>query len=174
MKQKQPYLECGKIVGTHGVRGAVRVENRTDSPAVLAGLSTVYLREGETYRPMEVVHASVQKHMVLATFAGVETLEAAVLLRDKVLYAAREDLPLPEGTHFVADLIGLPVIDTETGAPCGVLADVTFPGAHPVYVVKDGDSSFMIPAVPEFVLEISYGEEKPEGIYVKLIEGMRD
>lgn len=54
---------------------------------------------------MPVLHASVQKNMVLATFAGVDTLERAVALRDKILYAKREDLPLPEGAHFVADLL---------------------------------------------------------------------
>lgn len=32
----------------------------------------------------------------------------------------------------------------------------------------------MIPAVPAFIMEISFGEEKPEGIYVHFIEGMRE
>ncbi len=38
----------------------------------------MYLREGDGYRPMPVVHASVQKNMVLATFAGIDTLEDAI------------------------------------------------------------------------------------------------
>jgi len=174
MREKQAYLECGQVVNTHGVKGAVRIANRCDSPAVLASLPAMYLREGDGYRAMPVLHASVQKNMVLASFAGVDTLEGAVALRDKILYARREDLPLPKGSHFVADLLGLPVIDADRGEVCGVLEDVTFPGAHPVYVVRDGAHTFMIPAVPAFILEISFGEEKPEGIYVRLIEGMRE
>ena len=172
MREKQAYLECAQAVNTHGVKGGVRLASRCDSPSVLASLKTMYLREGDEYRAMSVVHASVQKNMVLATFAGIDTLEGAVALRDKIFYAKREDLPLSEGAHFVADLLGLPVIDTDSGEPCGVLEDVTFPGAHPVYVVRD--HSFMIPAVPAFILEISFGQEKPEGIYVRLIEGMRE
>lgn len=174
MREKQAYLECAQAVNTHGVKGGVRLASRCDSPSVLASLKTMYLREGDEYRAMSVVHASVQKNMVLATFAGIDTLEGAVALRDKIFYAKREDLPLSEGAHFVADLLGLPVIDTDSGEPCGVLEDVTFPGAHPVYVVRDGEHSFMIPAVPAFILEISFGQEKPEGIYVRLIEGMRE
>lgn len=174
MREKQAYLECGQVVNTRGVKGAVRIANRCDSPAVLASLPAMYLREGDSYRAMPVLHASVQKNMVLASFAGVDTLEGAVALRDKILYARREDLPLPKGSHFVADLLGLPVIDADRGEVCGVLEDVTFPGAHPVYVVRDGAHTFMIPAVPAFILEISFGEEKPEGIYVRLIEGMRE
>lgn len=174
MREKQAFLECGQVVNTHGVKGAVRMANRCDSPAVLASLKTMYLPENGGYRALEVLRASVQKNMVLATFAGVDTLEGAVALRDKVLYAKREDLPLPEGSHFVADLLGLPVIDADTGEACGVLEDVTFPGAHPVYVVRDGEGTYMIPAVPAFIIEISFGQEKPEGIYVRLIEGMRE
>lgn len=175
MVEKQAFLECGQVVNTHGVKGAVRLANRCDTPAVLASLKTMYLREKNgVYRAMPVLHASVQKNMVLAAFEGINTLEAAVALRDKILYAKREDLPLPEGSHFVADLLGLPVIDADSNEPCGVLEDVTFPGAHPVYVVRDGACTFMIPAVPAFILDISFGQEKPEGIYVRLIEGMRD
>lgn len=175
MREKQAFLECAQAVNTHGVKGAVRLASRCDSPSVLAGQKTMYLREGDGYRPMPVVHASVQKNMVLATFAGIDTLEDAISLRDKIFYAKREDLPLPAGSHFVVDLLGLPVIDADNGQPCGVLEDVTFPGAHPVYVVRDGDHSFMIPAVPAFILDISYGQaDKPEGIYVRLIEGMRE
>lgn len=174
MREKQAFLECGQVVNTHGVKGAVRLANRCDAPAVLASLKTMYLFENGAYRAMPVLHASIQKNMVLATFEGIDTLEAAVALRDKVLYAKREDLPLPEGSHFVADLLGLPVIDADTGEKCGVLEDVTFPGAHPVYVVRDGEGTFMIPAVPAFIMDISFGQEKPEGIYVHLIEGMRE
>ena len=162
MRQKQAFLECGQVVNTHGVKGAVRLANRCDSPAVLASLKTMYLLDNGAYQAMPVLHASVQKNMVLATFAGIDTLEAAVALRDKVLYAKREDLHLPEGSHFVADLLGLPVIDADTGEQCGVLEDVTFPGAHPVYVVRDGTETFMIPAVPACIIDISFGQEQPE------------
>lgn len=174
MREKHAFLECAQAVNTHGIKGAVRLASRCDSPSVLASLKTMYLREGDGYRAMPVVHASVQKNMVLATFAEVDTLEKAIALRDKIFYAKREDLPLPAGAHFVADLLGLPVIDTDSGQACGVLEDVTFPGAHPVYVVRDGDHCFMIPAVPAFILDISFGQDRPEGIYVRLIEGMRE
>ena len=52
---KQPYLECGKIINTHGFRGAVKLENRCDSPSVLASLRRIYFCEadgkvGDLYR----------------------------------------------------------------------------------------------------------------------------
>ena len=98
---KQPYLECAQIVGTHGVRGTVRLENRTDSPAALASLPRMYYRDrasGE-YRPLRVVRASVQKNTVLAAFDAITTLEDAIPWRGTVLYADRADIPLAPGAH---------------------------------------------------------------------------
>ena len=174
MRKLSEYLECACIVGTHGVKGTVRLENRCDSPAVLAKLKRMYIKKGEDYKEMIVVHSSVQKNMVLTTFEGVESVEAAAALRGTVLYAAREDFRLRRGEYFWADMMGLPVIDDETGEVYGTLSNILTPGAHQVYVVKREAGEFMIPAVPEFIKEISMGEERPEGIYVKLIEGMME
>ena len=174
MRKLNEYLECGCIVGTHGVKGTVRLENRCDSPKVLAGLKRMYTKKGENYTEMTVVHSSVQKNMVLTTFEGVESVEAASAMRGTVLYAKREDFRLRRGEYFWADMMGLPVIDDETGETYGTLSNILTPGAHQVYVVKREAGDFMIPAVPEFIKEISLGEEREEGIYVKLIEGMID
>lgn len=174
MRKLSEYLECACIVGTHGVKGAVRLENRCDSPAVLAKLKRMYIKKGEDYKEMTVVHSSVQKNMVLTTFEGIESVEAAAAMRGTVLYAAREDFRLRRGEYFWADMMGLPVIDDETGEVYGTLSNILTPGAHQVYVVKREAGEFMIPAVPEFIKEISMGEEREEGIYVKLIEGMME
>ncbi len=171
MRELTPYLECAMIVNTHGVKGGMRLENRCDSPAVLAKLKTVYTKKEGEYRPLKVVSASVQKNMVLATFEGIDTVEAAIPMKGTVLYAARSDFRLGRGDYFIADLIGLPVYDEE-GSLVGHLKDVTSPGAHQVYVIESEDGDFMLPNVPEFVLRISLEED--EGIYVHLIEGMRE
>ncbi len=174
MKELSKYLECGCVASTHGVRGNVRLENRCDSPEVLASLKRVFVKKGGEYKEIKVLHASVQKNMVLAKLEGVETVESASAMKGCVLYAAREDFRLEKGTHFVVDLLGLPVIDNKSGEILGELSDILRPGAQQVYVVKTETSSFMIPVVEEFVREISLGEEKPEGIYVELIEGMME
>lgn len=174
MKQLAEYLECAAVCSTHGVRGNVRLENRCDTPKTLAGLKRVFVLEGGAYKEYRVLHASVQKNMVLASLEGVDTVEAAAAMRGTVLYAAREDLKLGRGKVFIADILGLPVIDNEDGKVYGVLKDVIQPGAQQIYVVSSNSGEFMIPAVDEFIKEVSLGEERSEGIYVKLIEGMAD
>ena len=115
-----------------------------------------------------------QKQLVLASFAEIGSLEDAIPYRDTILYAARQDLPLAPGAHFIADLIGLPVID-ETRGTLGVLDEVLNPAGQQIYSVRrPGGDTFLFPAVPAFVRAVSLGEEedgRPAGIYVSLIEG---
>ena len=112
--------------------------------------------------------------MVLCTFDNIGSLEEAIAMKGTVLYAERGDFKLKKGEHFIADLVGLPVFDGETGEKYGVLSEVIHPGTHDVYVIADEDGkSFMMPAVPEFVLRIET-EGEGAGIFVKLIEGMRE
>ena len=172
---KQKYLECGKAVSTHGVRGTLRLESYCNTPERLAKLRTMYIKtKSNEYIPMKVNASSVQKHMVLCTFDGIKTLEEAISYKGTVFYADRYDMKLEKGERFIADLIGLNVIDYESGEKYGTLDDVITPGGRDVYVVNDiNGGKFMIPVVDDFVREI-VDEGEQEGIYVTLIEGMRE
>ena len=173
MEEKQTlsaYLECGKIINTHGVRGDVKLESYCDSPEILRDLKRIYFKEQNAYREVRVLHASVFKAFVLMSLEGVGDFDAAVLLKNKIVYAAREDLPIEEGSYFIVDLIGLPVIDAESGRVYGTLADVTNLGASDIYVVNTESGERMMPAVDEFVDRVTLGE----AIYIRPIEGMFD
>lgn len=169
------YLECAKIVNIHGVNGAVKLECRADSPEVLTKITTFYKKDGDGYVPMKALRSSVHKGMVLVYFEGVTTPEEALGLKNLVLYAAREDFRLGKGDFFIADIIGLPVFDAASGAEIGVLDEVLAPAGQQVYVVrKPSGKTFMVPCVPEFIKEVSFGENSDAGIYASLIEGMDD
>lgn len=156
-------LECGKIVNTHGIRGEVKIQPWADSPEVLCALPALYI-DGV---PVALRSARVHKGNVIALLEGVSDVDQAMLLKNKVVWLNRDDLRLPEGTFFLADLIGLRVVDEE-GQELGILNEVLSPSRQQVYVVK-GDRELMIPAVPEFILETNVA-----GGYIKvrLIEGM--
>ena len=134
---KQQYLDAGQIVSTHGIRGEVKVLPWADGPEFLTLFDRVY------------------------------TVVAAQTLRDTVFQVDREDVELEEGTYFIADLIGLRVLEGER--EIGVIREIlTMPG-NDVYVVQ-GEHTYMIPAVKEFLLET----DPDRGfVRVKLIEGMQ-
>ena len=160
---EKQFLETGEIVSTHGIRGEVKILPWADSPEFLLQFKTLYLNG----KPYAVESARVHKTCVLAKLGGVETPEQAMRLRGQTVSVDREGLTLPEGTVFIADLIGCRVLDDD-GAEIGKIKDVLTMPSSDVYVIE-GEKKYMIPSVKEFVREINVAEGF---VRVHLIEGM--
>ena len=169
---KKSYLECGKITTAHGVRGALRVQSLCDSAAVLAGLATVYMQERNgTYTPYRVLSASAAGDAAIMTLKGYGDRDAALALRGRMLYAKREDIPVPEGGALIADMIGLPVLDADSGRLYGHLAAVQPSPAADLYEIRTpGGKAVLLPAVPAFLDRIDI----EAGIYIRPIPGFFD
>lgn len=157
------FLEAGKIVSTHGIQGEVKILPWADGPEFLLDFDTFYI-DGA---PREVLSSRVHKTCVLAKLRGIDTPEQATLLRGKRICIDRTDVRLPEGTVFIADLIGCRVLD-DTGEEIGKIKDVLTMPSSDVYVIE-GNRRYMIPAVREFVRQIDIAERT---VHVHLIEGM--
>ena len=166
--EKKQYLECAIIINTHGVRGDVKLESLCDSPDVLASLKRVFMLENGRYKEIKVNRTSVFKQFVLASLEGVTDMDQAAAMKGTMLYASRDDFELDEGDYFIADLIGLPVIDVESGKTYGTVKEVINRGASDIYVVKTPGGERMMPAVEEFVKNI----DLEKGIFVKTIPGL--
>ena len=166
--EKKQYLECAKVINTHGVKGAVKLESLCDSPEVLADLERVFVLENGKYREIKIEGASVFKSFVLAELEGVNDMDAAAAMKGTMLYAARDDFYLEDGDYFIVDLIGLPIIDNKSGNVLGKIADVINRGASDIYVVKTPSGERMMPAVEEFVKKIDI----ENGVYVETIPGL--
>lgn len=165
----EKYLEAGKIVNTHGVKGDLKVECRCDDQTVFASLTTLYLKSGGEYRPYRCTKNQPLKNMMLVHLESVDTMEDAILLKNRSLYADRADFDLPEGSFFIADLIGTPVYDENSGVQYGKLSDVVNYGGSDLYEITRPDGSkALVPAVAEFVSRTLPGE----GIYLTPIEGL--
>lgn len=153
MSRLKQYLEAGQVVGTHGVRGEMRVQPWCDSPEVFATLKTLYLTDtGE--QPL-VVKSRPHKRIAIMKVKGIDTLEQAAAHRGAILYLNRDDLPLEEGAYFIADLIGLSVLDADTGQPYGVITDVSHTGANDVYHMEMDGREVLIPAIPLVVKQVN-------------------
>ncbi|MBQ4566226.1 MAG: 16S rRNA processing protein RimM [Oscillospiraceae bacterium] len=156
-------LETGEIVSTHGIQGEVKILPWADGPEFLLDFDTFYLRG----KPYEVLHARVHKTCVLAKLRGIDTPEQATALRGQVVCIDRSDVKLPEGTVFIADLIGCRAI-TEEGVEIGKITEVLTMPSSDVYVIQ-GEHKYMIPSVKEFVKEINVAQGY---VRIHLIEGM--
>ena len=168
MPQK-PYLEAGQIVGTHGVRGEVRVQPWCDSPEQFATFKKLYW-DAAGKQPVKV-KGRPHKNIALVVLEGVTTVEAAQVLRGKMLYVDRKDLKLPKGHYLVQDLIGIKVVDVDTDEVYGTLTDVSQTGANAVYHMNTDKGQVLIPAIPDVVVKIDL---KKEILYLRPMKGLLD
>ena len=154
---KSPFLEAGRVVGTHGVRGELRVEPWCDSARFLTGFSEFYWDGGR--EKVKVVSSRPHKSLLLLKLEGVDTVEAADALRGRVLWLARKDAALPEGRYFVQDILGLSAVDADSGRVYGKVTDVFPTGANDVYQVTDGDGKeYLVPAIRDVVARVDPDE----------------
>ena len=145
------FLEAGKIVNVHGLRGEVKIMPWCDGPDFLCEFDYLYLDKNGN-RELEVEKARVFKNMVIAKFRDVDTVEDAEKLREKVLYISRDDVELDEDTYFIKDLIGIRVIDDETKKEYGVIKDVFQTGANDVYTVRNNEKEYLVPAIADVII----------------------
>jgi 16S rRNA processing protein RimM len=147
---KKEFLEAGKIVTTHGIRGEVKIMPYTDSPELLAEFDRLFI--GKEHTEVIIERSRVFKNTVIAKIEGIDTPEAAEKLRNKVLYMHRDDLELDDDTYFIQDLIGIEVRDADTDKVYGKITDVMQTGANDVYVIKGDDREYLVPAIADVVV----------------------
>ncbi|MGI5963605.1 MAG: ribosome maturation factor RimM [Lawsonibacter sp.] len=147
----EQFLEVGKITNTHGIMGEVRVQPWADSPEFLCQFKTLYV--DKTHWPIHVERARVHKNMVILKLEGVTDVPGALAMRNAILYIDRADAHLPDGSFFLADIMGLEARDAETGKVLGTVADIMTLPANNVYVIRGGERELLIPAVPQFIEE---------------------
>lgn len=154
---KKQFLESGKIVGTHGIKGEVRIDPWCDSPEFLCAFKKLYLdSEG---REFIEVKSRPHKHIALAKIKGVDTIDQAQRMRGKVVFINRDDISLADGVNFVQDLIGLEVIDSENGKSYGKITDVLRTGANDVYEITDKEGKkFLAPVIDEVIVKKNIDE----------------
>lgn len=163
------FLEVGKIINTHGLRGDVKVIPWTDMPEDFEEIPVVYIRRKNDNEQLTVSKIKYQKNNLIVKFKELNDINQAEKYKGLVLYANREDLwELEEGVYYIADLIGLDVYD-ESGK-IGVLADVFNTGANDIYEVRrEGKKNLLLPVIDEVVREIDLENKR---ITVHVMEGL--
>lgn len=154
----QQYLEAGRIVATHGVRGEMKAELWCDGAEFLAGFKSLYF-SADGAAPRAVASVRPHKGMALVTLEGVSGIEEARPFLGRVFYIARAEASLPVGKYFLQDLIGLEVRDAATGQVYGKVTSVTHPAAQDIYTVQTpAGEECRFPGVPEFLKELHPAE----------------
>jgi 16S rRNA processing protein RimM len=136
----------GRVAGSYGVRGWIRIE-RPEAALAQCGRWWIGGRE------YPVAEMKWHSGALLAKLEGVETREAARELRGTRVAVQRDAMPDPaEGTYYLADLVGLEVVNGQ-GAVLGRVEKFFSSGAQDVMEVV-GDKTRLLPWVAAVVKDV--------------------
>lgn len=163
---KKDFLDAGKIVNTHGLRGEIRIYPLCDSADFLLDFERFYLEGKE----IKISSSRVHKNQLLAKLDGINTIEDAERIIGKVLQIRHDDIELDENQYFIEDLIGMKVVDADNGTEYGILKNVFQTGANDVYEVV-GDETYLVPKIDEVVLSTDF---ETNCITIRPLKGLFD
>lgn len=165
-------IPIGKVVGTHGIKGYLKVTSYAESTASFApGKHLSLRRKGKPVVTFKIVSARPHKRGMLLALEGIASVDAAKEWVGYELCIDKATLPEPErGTYYWHQIIGLEVFTVDNRRLGRVKA--IFPtGSNDVYVVRDGKKKVLIPAIDSVVVDIDLPHEVlrvdlPEGLEV--------
>ena len=140
-------LEIGKIVRTHGIKGAVKVVSYVDDDFKV--FKHVYISHKK-------VNANITKVLPLnndafsVVFDVIPTIEVAETYRNQSIYIDRDEYPEFQNRLFMSDLLNKPVLN-EKGEQIGDMVDFDDYGASVILTIRTGAVSYQIPFVEEVI-----------------------
>lgn len=168
----EDLLRVGVISSTHGIRGEVKVFPTTDDAKRFKKLKEVLVETDGVLSPLQIQQVKFFKNMVILKFKGLDDINLVEGYKGKNLLVTRQNaVSLEEDEYFIADLIGMQVIDEERQLT-GILQDVMPTGANDVYRIglEDG-RELLLPAIHDCVLNVDMENRQ---IRIHILEGLLD
>ena len=162
------YLQVGKIVNTHGVKGEMKLIPLTDDPRRFDELNWAYIEKDGQLEKLSILDVKYVKGSVMIKFSGIDSMSEAEKYKDCFVLVDREHaVKLPEDSFFICDIIGCSVFD-ENGRLLGELTNVLETGSNDVYVVKDDSGKeILVPALKSVVSNVSLNQQRIDVIIPK-------
>ncbi len=155
MSGNDKLVLVGKVTATHGIKGQLRVVPFSgDSDSITSHRTLIFMDASGNTADFEIANSSVHGKKVLVTLKDHSDINSVECLVGREVYVKRAQLPdLPDGEYYWCDLIGLEVVTT-AGNSLGQLSEIIDTGGNDVYLVKQGDKEYLIPAVEDIVTGI--------------------
>lgn len=162
----------GRVGSPSGLRGEFRVTLYAQDSDNLKEGKVLLLKHAKEDISAKIERVRYQKDRPVIKLEGFDDRTSVEPLRNMEISIDSSDLEeLPEGEHYVRNLIGCRVIDIAGGGSkeIGILQDVIQNTAQSVLEVKTPEGrSVLIPAVDAFLRKI---DEEEDLIEVELIPG---
>jgi 16S rRNA processing protein RimM len=168
--QQSELLILGVVIGTHGLRGDLKVRGAAkDFPLLTQIRQLVFLRGDEAVLVCARRKADWYKGHILLQLNGLNHIDQVQQLVGCEVAVHRGDVPdLPAGEYYWFQLRGLEAIDRRLGS-IGTLEDVFSTAAHDIYVINGDYGEVLVPAVDAFLIGVDLEKrcvmfDLPEGL----------
>ena len=168
----EDLLQVGIITGTHGLKGEVKVFPTTDDKERFLDLEDVLVKAGDRLLDQKVERCRFFKQFVILKFEGIDDINDVEQFKRCPILVTRENaVPLEEDEYFIADLIGLQIVD-DSGITIGTLKNVIETGGDDLYEVTTADGgTVLLPAIKDSILDV----DMDEGIIlVHILKGLME
>lgn len=163
-------ITIGKVLKPHGVKGEIKIEPHTDHPDRFRKLKRIFLvstrGEQKECRVKAVRYLDQDPLLLLEGYDAPET--AKVFNGWLVQVPEEEAIPLPEGSYYWFELIGMEVW-SESGEKLGTITDIFQTGSNDVYVMKAGRREIYLPATKEVIRQV---DRKTKRMIIHVLEGL--
>ena len=160
----------GTIIGTHGLKGDLKVRPLSRESTALCQAGEVFLRAADGSEISVVpVRTAVHKGNILLRLEGYENIDLVTEFAGRDVLMRRSDLPeLDETENYWQDLQGIEIVDRRCGH-LGTLEDMFTTAAHDIYVVQGPFGEVLIPVVTQFICDVDIAGNRmtvdlPEGL----------
>lgn len=165
-------IKIGKIVGSFGIKGELKVYPYTNDIDMLLKFKELYIDNKEEFSKIKIAGSRKHKNIILIMVEGIRNIEDSLTLLEKNIYIEESSLPsLEEGESYVYQLLSSKVYDEE-GNYLGVVEDVFSAGAHDIYsVISAEGKEILIPVIPGVIVSKDMENKK---IVVRILPGLLD
>jgi 16S rRNA processing protein RimM len=167
-------LSIGKIVGTHGLKGVVRVFSYAESVSRFASGLSLHLKDaGGGENVFKIKWAKPHSKVLLLSLEGITNRNEAEALIGSELFISKDLLEEPEeGSYFWFDIIGLSVFSVDDEY-IGRVTSIIETGSNDVYVVTcPAEKETKEVLVPALAMVIKAIDLEKKTMTVDLPEGL--
>ena len=164
-------LKIGKIVGTHGLKGELKI--RTDSDFAKERFekgNDIIIRYQNQDLVFTILTSRVHKGNYLVAFKDHQDINLVEKYLGSFVYGYKDEELLEDDEYFYTDLIGMEVVSSE-GKVIGPVTSIYDNTRHDVLNVDYHGKNVGIPYVEAFIKEVDLENKK---IVIELIKGLID
>ena len=154
-------LKIGKVIRPHGLEGLLRIWSYAQSEESFLEAGTILLKSDRgKIHEYKVLSVRSHKNIFLMRLEGLNSLDEAEKFRGAEILIRKDSLDRNGvNEYFWFELIGLKVY-LNTGRYMGRLQEIIATGSNDIYVVREGEKEFLIPAIHDVVEEIDLKNKK--------------